>query len=120
MFKTTPKDKTKLTGLMASVTRSDRANYVKDKQKIKSQYTTSIPSKFEVLKRYVSSQLGESDGAGLANATSIHDSFTATAQKTRCTEFDIIHIFMILRLEDNTAGIFTDKRCGIFLRELIS
>jgi hypothetical protein len=36
MFKTTPKDKTKLTGLMASVTRSDRATSAKDKQKIKS------------------------------------------------------------------------------------
>ena len=115
MFASTPKDKTKLTGLMASVTRSDRESSAKDKQKIKSRYTTSIPSKFEVPKHYVSSQLGESDGAGSVNATSIHDAFIATAQKTRelknkCTEFDIINIFMIPRLKDNTAGISPDLR----------
>jgi len=115
MFKTTPKDKTKLTGLIASVTRSDRATSAKDKQKIKTRYTTSIPSKFEVPKHYVSSQLGESDDAGSANATSIHDAFIATAQKTRelknkCTEFDIINTLMIPSLIDNTAGILPDRR----------
>ena len=115
MFASTPKDKTKLTGLVASVTRGDRGSSVKDKQKIKSRYTTSIASKFEVPKHYVSSQLGESDGAGSVNATSIHDAFIATAQKTRelknkCTEYDIINILMVPRLVNNTAGINPNQR----------
>ena len=61
---------------------------------------------------YVSLQLGKSDGAGLANATSIHYVFIATAERTRelknkCTEFDTINIFMIPCLKDDTAGIFS-------------
>ena len=115
MFGSTPKDKTTLTGLRPSVTRSDRLTSAKDKQKIKSRYTEVAKSPFDVPSHYVSSQLGESDGASKVNATNIHSAFIATAQKTRelknrCTEYDIINILMIPRLKDNSDGIAPDQR----------
>ena len=83
IFSLTPKDKTTLTGLCPSVTGNDRLTSAKDKQKIKSRYTEAANSTFGVPSHYVSSQLGESDGASKVNVTTIHTDFIATAQKTR-------------------------------------
>ena len=105
MFAATPKDKTKLTGLVPSVARGDRGTSAKDKQKIKKAYTTSIPSPFDVPQHYVSSNLGESDGSVKIDSSNFHDVFIATAQKTKefkikCTSYDIINIMMIPLLKD--------------------
>ena len=83
LFVLTPTDKTKLTGLVVSVTHGDKGISDEDKQKLKSRCTYSITSKYEVPNHYVSSQLGEFEGAGSINSSSIHDVFIATAKKTR-------------------------------------